>query len=142
MRRLISAVLLLYPRSVRRRHGAELASLVEELIRHEGRSRPRVMSRLVLDGVIQRLTARATAWAVALGLALMTFGGLAASDFAAASAQQSRAHRAGVAQAAGPRLDTRAVTSTRRDRRVPEPTLRRRRQAQSTARRSAGIIDP
>jgi hypothetical protein len=86
MRRLISATLLLYPRPVRRRHGAELESLVEELIEREGASRHRVMGRLALDGLCQRLSSRATALVVMGTLLLTSFGGLAVSDFAAASA--------------------------------------------------------
>ena len=86
MRRLISATLLLYPRPVRRRHGAELESLVAELIEREGASRHRVVGRLALDGLTQRLSTRTTAVVVMVTLLLTSFGGLAVSDFAAASA--------------------------------------------------------
>jgi hypothetical protein len=86
MRRLISATLLLYPRAVRQGHGAELESLVQELIDRDGASRPRVVTRLALDGLTQRLSTRATAVVLAGTLALTSIGGLAVSDFAAASA--------------------------------------------------------
>jgi hypothetical protein len=94
MRRLISATLLLYPRAVRRGHGAELESLVQELIERDGASRPRVMTRLALDGLTQRLTTRATAMVLAGTLGLTSLGGLVVSDFAAASAHGAvPAHR-------------------------------------------------
>jgi hypothetical protein len=86
MRRLIAAALLLYPRAVRHGHGEEIESLVAELIEHDGRSRPAVLARLAADGLIQRLASRATAWVLVITLALTSFGGLAVSDFAAASA--------------------------------------------------------
>lgn len=86
MRRLISATLLLYPRAVRRGHGAELESLVEELIEREGASRPRVMTRLAFDGLTQRLATRATVLVVSGTLLMTSIGGLAVSDFAAAAA--------------------------------------------------------
>jgi hypothetical protein len=89
MRRLIAAALLLYPRAVRASHGEELESLVEELIERDGASRPVVITRLAADGLLQRLTGRTTAWVVAVTLALTSFGGLAVSDFAAASARQA-----------------------------------------------------
>jgi hypothetical protein len=86
MRRFIAAALLLYPRAVRHGHGEEIETLVTELIEREGHSRPRVISRLALDGLAQRLTSRATAWVLVVTLVLTTLGGLAVSDFAAASA--------------------------------------------------------
>jgi hypothetical protein len=86
MRRLISATLLLYPPAVRRSHGAELESLVQELIERDGASAPRVMGRLALDGLSQRLSTRATAVIVTGTLLVMSIGGLTVSDFAAASA--------------------------------------------------------
>ena len=94
MRRLITTTLLLYPRAVRHRHGAELESLVEELIERDGASRPRVMTRLALDGLTQRLSTRATALIVAGTLLVTSLGGLAVSDFAAASAHGAVASRA------------------------------------------------
>jgi hypothetical protein len=94
MRRLISATLLLYPRAVRHSHGAELESLVEELIERDGASRPRVMTRLAVDGLTQRLSTRATAWVLAGTLLMTSIGGLAVSDFAAASAHGTPPARA------------------------------------------------
>ena len=88
MRRLVAATLLLYPRHVRHRHGAELESLVEELIEREGASRPAVMTRLAADGLAQRLMSRTTAWVVAITVTLTSLGGLAVSDFSAASAHR------------------------------------------------------
>jgi len=107
MRRLIAAALLLYPRAVRRGHGEEIESLVAELIEREGHSRPAVIARLAVDGLVQRITSRATAWVLVVTLALTSFGGLAVSDFAAASAHAPAAasvrvtarHRAPLAHA-------------------------------------------
>jgi hypothetical protein len=129
MRRLISATLLLYPRAVRRRHGAELQSLVQDLIEHEGASRHRVMTRLALDGLIQRLTTRATGWVVAGTLLLTSIGGLAVSDFAAASAH-----------GAVPADHTVAPRQTPLPARRPLPSAAHRVRAEHPSRRSAGII--
>jgi hypothetical protein len=105
MRRLISATLLLYPRAVRRGHGPELESLVQDLIDHDGASRHRVMTRLALDGLIQRLTTRATGLVVAGTLLLTSVGGLAVSDFAAASARGAvPAHTTGVTRQTQPQV--------------------------------------
>ncbi len=111
MRRLISAALLLYPRAVRRHHGAELESLVEELIERDGASRPVLVGRLLADGLVQRLTSRSTAWVVAVTLVITSVGGLAVSDFATASA-----HRREPVQAAPATLTHTAVTNARRAR--------------------------
>ncbi len=128
MRRLISATLLLYPRAVRRGHGAELESLVQELIERDGASRPRVMTRLALDGLTQRMTTRATAMVVGATLLVTSFGGLAVSDFAAASARDAvpahRAHPAHVQVIAAP------------ERSAPARDVR----LHHVRRRSAGII--
>ncbi len=132
MRRIISATMLLYPRGVRHRHGAELESLVEELIQREGASRPRVMTRLALDGVSQRLRTRTTALVMMGTLGLSSVGGLAVSDFAAASA---RGAVPAVAAAHAAEARTSAV-------RGPRPEVRRGpdRRARHASRRSAGII--
>ena len=84
--RLTGAILLLYPRRVRERHGPEIATLIDDLIAHEGRSRARLFIRLAVDGLIQRIASTATAWSVVAVLAATSFGGLALSDFAAANA--------------------------------------------------------
>lgn len=87
-RRLVCAILLLYPRRVRKRHGPEIMALIDELIAHEGRSRARLFIRLALDGLIQRTATTTTAWTVAAVLATTSVAGLVASDFATASAHQ------------------------------------------------------
>ncbi len=84
--RLTGAILMLYPRRVRDRHGPEIAALIDDLIAHEGRSRTGLFIRLAVDGVVQRLTSTATVWTVAAVLVATSFGGLAVSDFAAANA--------------------------------------------------------
>jgi len=91
---LTRAILLLYPRRVRERHGPEIETLIDELITHEGRSRTGLCVRLALDGLAQRLVCTATAWTVAGVLAATSFGGLAVSDFATASAFQGTPHGA------------------------------------------------
>ena len=87
-RRLVGAILLIYPRRVRRHHGSEIVSLIDDLIAHDGRSRARLMTRLAADGLTLRLASTATAWTAAAVLAATSIGGLAVSDFAAASAHQ------------------------------------------------------
>jgi hypothetical protein len=86
--RLTSAILLLYPRRVREGHGPEIVALIDDLIAHEGRSRTGLCIRLAVDGLVQRLASTATVWTVVAVLAATTFGGLAVSDLAAASAFQ------------------------------------------------------
>jgi hypothetical protein len=86
--RLTSAILLLYPRRVRERHGPEIAALIDDLITHQGRSRTRLFVRLAVDGLIQRIASTATAWTVVAIMAATSFGGLAVSDFAAANARK------------------------------------------------------
>jgi hypothetical protein len=86
--RLSDAILLLYPRRVRDAHGPEILALIDDLIAHEGRSRAALWTRLAVDGVIQRMASIATVWTVVAVLAATSFGGLALSDFAAASAFQ------------------------------------------------------
>ncbi|HET9073399.1 MAG TPA: hypothetical protein VFN48_02375 [Solirubrobacteraceae bacterium] len=92
MRRLVSAVLWLYPRPVRVRHGAELESLVEELIARDGASTSAVVTRLAADGLSQRLMSRATVWLVLGTLLVSSAGSLAVSDLATASARPRTAH--------------------------------------------------
>jgi hypothetical protein len=116
MRRLLHATLWLYPRSIRHGHGPELESLVEELIERDGRARPVVMGRLAFDGITQRLSSRATLWVLLITLTLTSAGGLAVSDFAAASAHQrpdltarSAGAHVGAAAGAGALASARAV---------------------------------
>jgi hypothetical protein len=85
-RRLTGAILLLYPRRVRERHGPEIVALVDDLIAHEGRSRARLFTRLAIDGLTQRMASTATVWTMVAVLAATSLGGLAVSDLAAASA--------------------------------------------------------
>ena len=92
-RRVFNAVLLLYPRRVRRTHGPELLVLVDDLVVRDGRSRIGLITRLAIDGLVQRAVSTATAWTVAAVLATTSFAGLVASNFAAASPF----HRAGQA---------------------------------------------
>lgn len=86
--RLAGAILLIYPRRVRRHHGSEIVSLIDDLIALDGRSRARLLARLAADGLALRLASTATAWIAAAVLAATSIGGLAVSDFAAASAHQ------------------------------------------------------
>ena len=88
-RRLAGAILLLYPRRVRKGHGPEIVALIDELIAHDGRSRAGLFARLAVDGLVQRIASTATAWTAAAVLATTSVGGLAVADFAAASAQQN-----------------------------------------------------
>src|ERR1700690_3724990 len=87
-RRLTSTILLLYPRPVREGHGPEIVALIDDLIAHEGRSRAGLFIRLAVDGLVQRIASTATVWTAIAVLAATSFGGLALSDFAAASAHQ------------------------------------------------------
>jgi hypothetical protein len=84
--RVTGAILLLYPRRVRKRHGPEIVALIDDLIAHEGRSRSGLFIRLAVDGLVQRVASTATVWTVVAVLAATSFGGLAVSDFAAANA--------------------------------------------------------
>jgi hypothetical protein len=84
--RLAGAILMLYPRRVRQGHGPEILALIDDLIAHEGRARPRLLMRLAVDGLAQRIASTATVWAVAAVLAVTSLGGLVISDFAAANA--------------------------------------------------------
>ena len=88
-RRLTRAILLLYPRRVRKRHGPEIVALIDDLIAHEGRSRVRLFIRLAIDGLIQRIATTTAAWTVTAALTATSLAGLAASGFAAASAHHS-----------------------------------------------------
>lgn len=87
--RLTDAILLLYPRRVRDSHGPEIVALLDDLITHEGCSPAALYIRLAADGLVQRMTSIATVWAAVAVLAATTFGGLALSDFAAASGFQT-----------------------------------------------------
>jgi len=87
--RLTDAILLLYPRPVRDDHGPEIVVLIDDLIAREGRSAAALYTRMALDGLVQRMTSIATIWTVVAVLATTSFGGLALSDFAAASAFQA-----------------------------------------------------
>jgi len=84
--RLTGAILLVYPRRVRKRHGPEIVALIDDLIAHEGRSRTGMFIRLAVDGLVQRIASTATVWTVVAVLVATSFGGLAGSDFAAANA--------------------------------------------------------
>lgn len=86
--RLTNAILLLYPRRVRDGHGPEILALIDDLIAHEGRSRAGLFMRLAVDGLVQRIASTATLWTAVAVVAATSFGGLAVSDFAAASARQ------------------------------------------------------
>jgi hypothetical protein len=85
---LTHAILRLYPRRVRDAHGPEIVALIDDLIAHEGRSPAALCIRLAVDGLVQRMASIATVWTVVAVLAGTTFGGLALSDLAAASAFQ------------------------------------------------------
>jgi hypothetical protein len=84
--RLTGAILLLYPRRVRERHGPEIEALIDDLTAHGGRSRTRLFIRLAVDGLVQRIASTATVWTVVAVLAATSLGDLAISDFAAAKA--------------------------------------------------------
>lgn len=86
--RLARAILLLYPRRVRQRHGPEIVTLIDDLIAHEGRSRAGLFVRLAADGLVQRIASTAAIWTVVAVLGATTFGGLAVSEFAAARSFQ------------------------------------------------------
>jgi hypothetical protein len=85
-RRLTGAILLLYPRRVRKGHGSEIVALIDDLIAHEGRSHTGLLIRLAGDGLVQRIASTAAVWTMVVVLAVTTFGGLAVSNFAAAHA--------------------------------------------------------
>jgi hypothetical protein len=90
--RVTSAILLLYPRRVRKGHGPEIVALVDDLIAYERRSPTRLFLRLAVDGLVQRIASTATVWTVVAVLAATSFGGLAVSDLAAAHAPQHAPH--------------------------------------------------
>ncbi|HTU87301.1 MAG TPA: hypothetical protein VMF57_17100 [Solirubrobacteraceae bacterium] len=129
MRGITRAILLLYPRRVRDRHGPEITTLIDDLVAREGRSRARLFVRLAVDGLVQRAASTATVWTVVAVLAATSVGGLAVSDFAAASAFQSTPQSA------------HAIAPTRHSRpaRADSPRSRRssRQSARITARRRA-----
>lgn len=82
--RLIGAILLLYPRRIRRGHGAEIVMLIDDLIAHGGKA-PRLFIRLAADGLVQRIASTASVWTAVAVLATTSFAGLAVSEFAAAT---------------------------------------------------------
>ena len=65
--RLTGAILLLYPRRVRKGHGPEIVALIDDLVAHEGSSRVRLFVRLAVDGLVQRVASTATVWTVVGG---------------------------------------------------------------------------
>ena len=91
-RRLTRAILRLYPRRVRQRHGPEIMALIDDLIAHDGRSRAGLLIHLAVDGLGQRIASTATVWTMGAVLAATSVGGLAVSDFADASAHQDVSH--------------------------------------------------
>ena len=99
-RRVAGAILLLYPRRVRKGHGPEIVALIEDLVTHEGSSRVRLLVRLAVDGLVQRVASTATVWTAVAVLAATSVGGLAVSDFAAASARQDAPRPTGAAASA------------------------------------------
>jgi hypothetical protein len=122
--RLARAILRVYPRPVRNGRGPEIMALIDDLIAHEGRSRTGLFIRLAVDGLVQRIASTATIWTVVGLLAATSFGGLAVSDFAAASAHQRvprTVHKVAPAQ------------------HTPQ-TPRHRRRSHRTSHRSAGMI--
>jgi hypothetical protein len=123
-RRLAGAILLLYPRRVREGHGPEIVTLIDDLVAHEGRSPVGLFVRLAVDGVVQRIASTATVWTVVTVLAATSFGGLAISEFAAASALH------------GPPRTVPTVAPARHTHQTPRHLPRSRR----TSRRSAGTI--
>ena len=137
MRRITRAILLLYPRRVRDRHGPEIATLIDDLVEHEGRSHARLFARLALDGLVQRVASTTTVWTVVAVLAATSIGGLAVSDFAAASAFQSAPQTAHtVAPARHPRLTPSKPPRSRRSATQPaHPGARGLAPARFTSRR-------
>jgi hypothetical protein len=91
--RALAWVLLLYPRRMRRRYGAEIAELTEDLIRLERRSPVRLLCSLAVHGIGCRLawfarTRVATAIAVSTSVACV-----ALVNMGAASAKQPASHQ-------------------------------------------------
>jgi hypothetical protein len=123
-RRLVRAILLLYPHRVRDRHGSEIVALIDDLVAHEGRSRAGLFIRLAVDGLVQRIATTATAWTMAAVLAATSLGGLAASGFAAASVHQG-----------APRT-IHTVAPARRTHQTPHPPPRSHRNSAGTTARA------
>jgi hypothetical protein len=111
-RRLVGAILLLYPRRVRKGHGQEIVALIDELITHDGRSRAGLFARLAVDGLAQRIARTATAWTAAAVVGTTSLGGLAVADFAAASAHRDPPRRV---TAVAPGRHAYRTPATRRD---------------------------
>ena len=112
--RLTGAILLVYPRRVRKGHGPEIVALIDDLIAHEGRSPTRLFIRLAVDGLVQRIASTATVWTVVAVLTATTFGGLAISDFAAANALHGATHTPRTASTAHTAARTAAPAGQRR----------------------------
>jgi hypothetical protein len=122
--RLTTAILLLYPRRVRKGHGPEIVALIDDLIAHDRRSRAGLFMRLAVDGLFQRIASTATVWTVVAVAAATSFGGLAVSDFDAASAHQGAART------------VRTIAPARNAQQTPHQPPRRHR----TSRPTAGVI--
>ena len=122
---LADAILLLYPRRVRKDHGPEIIAVIDDLIAHDRRSRTGLFVRLAVDGLVQRIASAATVRTIVAVLATTGFGGLAVSDFAAASAYQDV---------------TRTGTPSRRHptHQTPPPQLRWHRTSRGSVRREPG----
>jgi hypothetical protein len=88
-RHFTGAILLLYPRPVRKGHGPEIVALIDDLIAHEGRSRTGLFIRLAVDGLVQRAASATTVWTVVAVLVATSFGALVVSDLAAANAPRN-----------------------------------------------------
>ena len=73
-RRLTCAILRLYPRRVRQRHGPEIMALIDDLIAHDGRSRAGLLIHLAVDGLGQRIASTATVWTMVAVLAATSVG--------------------------------------------------------------------
>ncbi len=116
--RLTRAILLLYPRRVRGRHGPEIVALIDDVIAHEERSQTGLFIRLALDGLVQRLASTTTVWTVVAVLAASSVGGLAVSDLAAANDLRAAPARS------GPIVPERSVKSGHRDQARPGPRAR------------------
>jgi hypothetical protein len=132
--RLTDAILMLYPRRVRKGHGPEILALIDDLIAHEGRSPAGLFIRLAVDGLSQRVASTATVWTLVAVLAATSFGGLAVSDFAAASADP------GVPRTPHTPAPAPASRSHRTPLRPPPPRRRPRRSARTNANANANAI--
>jgi hypothetical protein len=85
MDRVLTWILLLYPRGMRRRYGREISELTQELIRRDGRSSFGLCISLIGQGLGCRvatfMTARvATAFAVATSVGCIAFANLSVAN--------------------------------------------------------------